>query len=126
MVKISQLLREYILGLSIIIAIIGAIILIFGALGILASDTLKNSMGFEDAFLSWSPYILGLGIIILLVGVYYLYEFLKNKRFLMSEINTNKRSEFVKRHTDLKKAARNLPSKYQDILTEKEKELKVK
>jgi uncharacterized membrane protein YuzA (DUF378 family) len=126
MVKISQLFREYILGLSIILTIIGAIIFIFGALGILIPDMLMDSMGFDEALLNWSAYIFGLGIIVLLAGVYYLYEFEKNKRFLMTEINTNKRSEFVKRHIELKKAARHLPSKYQDILAEKEKELKVK
>ena len=124
--KISQLLREYMFGLSIILIIIGAIIFIFGTIGILSPDMLKDSMGLEEAILNWSPYIFGLGIIILLTGIYYLYSFETNKRFLISEIETNKRSEFVKRHADLKKAARNLPTKYQDILHEKEKELKVK
>jgi hypothetical protein len=124
--KISQLLREYILGLSIVLIIIGAIIFVFGTIGILMPEFMQNTMSLDTAILDWSPYIFGLGAIILISGIYYLYAYEKNKRFLLEEIETNKRSEFVKMHSELKKAVRTLPQKYQDMLHEKEKELKIK
>ena len=124
--KISELLREYIFGLSIVLIIIGAIIFIFGTIGILKQEILQDTMNLGPSILDWSPYIFGLGAIILIAGIYYLYAYEKNKRFLLTEIETNKRSEFVKRHAELKKAARNLPKKYQDVLHEKEKEFKIK
>jgi hypothetical protein len=44
----------------------------------------------------------------------------------MKEIETKKRSEFIKKHAKLKADSKHLPSKYKDILKQKEKELKIK
>lgn len=123
--KISKILREYIFGLSILAIILGFIVLIIGMLGIWMPDAL-NFLNLSDDILSWFPYILLLGILILLTGIFYLYSFMKNKRFLMEEIDTKRRSDFIKKHQELKNAVRYLPSKYQDMLKEKEKELKIK
>jgi len=123
--KINEFFREYVYVLSIITIIIGIPITIFGALGILTT-ILQDSIGISSTIVDWSPYFLGLGIVILLTGVFYLYSFQKNKRFFIEELETNKRSEFVKNHQEIKNAVRYLPKKYQKILHEKEKEFKIK
>ena len=42
------------------------------------------------------------------------------------EIETNKRSEFIRKHAELKDSVKYLPSKYRAMLQQKEKELKIK
>ena len=123
--KINEFFREYVYGISIITIIIGIPITIFGTLGILTT-VLQDSFGISSNIVEWSPYFLILGIIILLTGVFYIYNFHKNKRFFIDELETNKRSEFVKRHQEIKTAVRYLPKKYHDILQEKEKEFKIR
>lgn len=124
--KIAGFLREYIFILSIITLIIGAVILIFGILGIWFQDEIKNMMNFMDIMFPWSPYILIIGLIILGTGLYYLYMFISKKNFIIKEIETNKRSEFIKLHAELKNSVKYLPSKYKEMLKQKEKELKIK
>jgi hypothetical protein len=124
--KIIGFLREYILIFSIITIVIGAIILIIGILGIWFSDEIKNVLGFMDNIIPWSPYILIFGLILFGAGLYYLYMFISKKNFVIKEIETNKRSEFIKLHTELKNSVKYLPSKYKEMLKQKEKELKIK
>ncbi len=120
--KISEFLREYIFILSIITIVIGFIITIFGVLGIWFQDIL----GSIEEISPWSPYIFIIGLIILGAGIYYLYMFLSKKNFLIKEIETNKRSEFIKNHAELKTSVKYLPSKYKELLKQKEKEFKIK
>ena len=108
--------------LSIITLIIGAIILFMGILGIWFQDEIKNI----DIIFPWSPYILIFGLIIFGAGLYYLYMFISKKNFVIKEIETNKRSEFIKLHTELKNSVKYLPSKFKEMLKQKEKELKIK
>jgi len=124
--KIGKIWKEYIFGLSIVMLVVGLIVLIFGILGMWFDELLISSFAIDQDILSWSLYILIIGIVLTLAGVFYLYDFLKNKRFLLEEIQTNKRSEFMKNHVELKNAARHLPSKYQEMLSKKEKELRIK
>ena len=90
-------------------------------------DISKNVFGFSDDLLAWSPYILVVGFIIFTwFGVYYLYSYLMNRKFVLEELKTNKRSEFLKKHVEVKLKVKHLPSKYQKMLKEKEEELKIK
>jgi uncharacterized protein YacL len=123
---LGKMLKEYIFGISIATLIVGLAVLLFGVMGMWLQDFLVDTLSLSQDLLAWSLYILIIGVVITLFGVYYLYEFLKNKRFLLGELETNKRSEFMKNHAELKTAARHLPSKYQEMLAEKEKELRVK
>ena len=120
--KITGFLREYIFILSIITLVVGSIITIVGVLGIWFQDSLKSMMD----IIPWTPYIFIIGLIILGTGLYYLYMFITKKNFIMKEIETNKRSEFIKNHAELKTAVKYLPSKYKDLLKQKEKEFKIK
>ena len=49
-----------------------------------------------------------------------------DKKFILEEIKTDKRSEFIKRHNELRNTVKRLPSKYKEMLKEKEKELGIK
>jgi len=124
--KIAEFFREYIFGLSIVTMIVGAFVLFIGILGIWfkKEDFVRGLLA--DEVMAWCPYVLIIGLIVFGAGLYYLYGFIKNKNFVLEEIETNKRSEFVKRHGDLKDSVRYLPSKYKEMLKEKEKELKIK
>jgi len=100
--KISNFFRETQFVFSIILTIIGFIVLYIGII----------------------PYLIG--FIAFIAGVWYLYSFLKNKKFVLDELKTNKRSELLKRHAELKSTVKYLPSKYQKMLKDKEKELKIR
>ena len=122
--KISNFLREYVLIFSIILTFIGLITFIMGVLWIWFRDSIN--VDFINNLREWNTYLLFVGFIILITGVYYLYTFLKNKKFILEEIETNKRSEFLKKHAELKLVVKKMPKKYRTILRDKEKELKVK
>ncbi len=124
--KIMGFFRENILILSIITMIVGIIILIIGAMGIWFKEQLINMIDFMDNLIPWCPYIFVIGLIIFGIGLYYLYMFFSKKNFVIKEIETNKRSEFIKKHAELKNSVKYLPSKYKEMVKLKEKELKIK
>ena len=124
--RITGFLREYVFGLSIIVTILGCIVLIIGITGMWFQDILKNMLGFSDEILNWSLYILIIGLIVFGIGVYYLYSYLTTRKFVIEELKTNKRSEFLKKHIEVKQKVKHLPSKYQKMLKEKEEELQIK
>jgi len=127
--KIIGFLREYVLILSIVFTVLGAIILFIGITGFVEDLNYipLNMLGFSEDFLDWSFYIIVAGLIIFgWFGVYYLYSYYMNRKFVLEELETNKRSEFLKKHVEVKKKVKHLPSKYQKMLKEKEQELKIK
>jgi len=116
---INKFLREYMSIISIVLTIIGVFVLIIGAIGTFTTF-------FSDLMGNWNLYVLIIGFILFLTGVYYFYSYITKKRFVLSELETNKRSEFIKKHKEVKNAVKYLPKKYSQFLTEKEKELKIK
>jgi hypothetical protein len=124
--KINRFFREFVLAFSIILTIVGIVVVILGICGIWYQDIAKDVFGFSNDVFDWSLYILILGFIVLGFGVYYLYYYLKNRKFILEELETNKRSELLKRHGELKITVRKMPSKYQKMLKEKEDELKIR
>lgn len=121
--KIASFFREYVLIFSIILTIIGCIVFFIGATGIwFKIDVLLFLREPND----WSMYLLIIGFIIIGIGVYYLYSYLVNRKFVIEELETNKRSEFLKKHNEVKQKVKHLPSKYNKMLKEKEDELKIK
>jgi len=126
--KITGFLREYVFGLSIIVMIFGLFLLFMGVLWIWFNDIVKDNdaLYFINNLKEWNFYVLVIGLIVFGIGVYYLYSYLKKRKFLLKEIDTNKRSEFLKKHSELKDTVKHLPSKYKEMLKEKEEELRVK
>jgi len=125
--KISGFLREYVFGLSMIVMIVGFVLLLMGVIWYwfrdlqlgFYTDTIQN---LKDG----NAYLLVIGLIIFGIGVWYLYSYFKNRKFVLEEFKTNKRSELLKRHSELKDTVRHLPSKYKKMLKEKEDELRIK
>jgi uncharacterized membrane protein len=128
MKKITALLREYVVGLSIIIMICGFVLLIIGVLWYWFRDavTENGSLQLIRDLGDWNAYLLVGGLIIFGIGLYYIYSYITKRKFVLEEIKTNKRSEFLKKHKELKGTVKHLPSKYQKMVKDKEKDLKIK
>ena len=127
MKKITGLLREYVFGLSIVTMAIGLFLLFMGVI-FYWINTIE--LGFYTDIIQkldqWNAFLLVGGLIIFGIGIYYLYSFIINKKFVLEEIQTKKRSEFIKKHKELKGIVKHLPSKYKKMVKDKEKELKIK
>jgi len=126
--KISGFLREYTFGLSIFFTIVGFIVLFMGVRWYFLKEL---KLGFYtdiiDKVGNWNFYLLIIGLVVFgWFGVYYLYTYLKNRKYVIAELETNKRSEFLKVHSVVKNKIKHLPSKYKKMLKEKEQELKIK
>ena len=124
---IRKILREYIFVLSILIIATGVILVSMGVIGIWFSNL--NLGMFIDTIHTiggYISYVFVAGIIVLGIGTWYLYDFLiKRKRFL-KEIDTSKRSEFIKKHIEMGELAKILPSKYKKMFEEKNNTLRGK
>jgi len=121
--RITGFFREYVFGLSIITFIVGLVFLILSLIHYFLEEyqpEFINNLGY------WNFYLVIIGLIIFAFGAYYLYSYLKNRKFVLEEFKTNKRSELLKRHGELKDTVRYMPSKYKKMLKEKEEELRIK
>lgn len=126
--RISGFLREFIFLLSIITSIIGLVLLAMGVLWFWFRDMviMNNTLNFIAEIENWNAYLLVAGLIIFGIGIFYLYSYLKNRKFALEELKTDKRSEFLKKHNELKNIVKQLPSKYQKMFKDKEDELGIK
>ena len=131
--KITSFLRNYVVVFSIIFIAAGLFTLLMGALWYGLRDMITSgdlNLGVYTETIQdlgdWNFYLLAIGFVVLATGIWYLYSFLKNKKFVLEELETNKRSELMKKHGELKNVVRHLPTKYQKMLRDKEKELKIK
>ena len=120
--KITNFFRETQFIFSIILTVLGFIALFIGITGIWYQDFCFLPSDFYD----WSFYLLIIGFIVFVAGVWYLYNFIKNRKFVLDELKTNKRSELLKRHAELKNTVKHMPSKYRKLLKDKEEELKIR
>jgi len=125
--RISNFIRNFKLALSIIVLIIGLIVFLMGIIWHLFNNL---KLGFYTDIIhqleSWNFYLLIVGFILLFIGIWYIYTYFRDRRFLMNELETNKRSELLKKHSELKTTCKRLPNKYQKKLKAKEKELNIK
>ena len=121
----NHFLRENILIFSIIGLVLGILASSMGVLWILLPN-IATTLTLLNQINDLNYCILLLGIILLFAGIYYLYSYYKNKTFLQEELTAERRSDFIKKHKELKAAARNLPCKYQDMLKEAEERFNYK
>lgn len=126
--KMTRFMREYVFGLSIITIIVGLFLLSMGVLWFWFNEiVMENSaLEFIANLENLNAYLLVAGLVIFGIGLYYLYSFIKNRKLALEELKTDKRSEFLKKHNELKSIVKYLPSKYQKMLEDKENELKIK
>jgi putative Mn2+ efflux pump MntP len=127
--KITGFLREYIVVLSSIVTVIGIFFLFMGISWYWIRSLVQpptTQIHFIYTLGEWNAYTLVAGLVIFGIGVYYLYSFLKKRKFVTDELRTDKRSEILKKRAKLEATAKHLPSKYQRLLAEKEDELNIK
>ncbi len=126
--KITGFLREFVVIFSIIIIIIGFLLLLMGIIwyGLIGDVELGFFTSTINQLKDWNAYVFVIGLIFLGSGIWYLYSYHKNKKFVLEEFKTNKRSELLKKHSELKHTVKHLPSKYKKMLKEKEEELRIK
>lgn len=128
--RITGFLREYVLVLSILIMIPAAIFIFMGVVFLFFIDIaapIDSPLHFiQDPIGIWNDYILVAGLILLGAGVYYLYSYYTKRKFVLNELNTDKRSELLKKRSKLESTVKQLPSKYQRMLAEKEEEFNIR
>lgn len=127
--KITGFLREYVAVFSIIITVIGIFLLFMGVTwywirGLITPTA--TPIHFIYTLGQWNAYTLVAGFIIFGIGFYYIYSFLKKRKFVMDELKSDKRSEILKKRAKLESEVKHLPSKYQRMLTKKEDDLNIK
>ncbi len=121
--KIVGFVREYIFALSIVCLIIGIIVMVFPIIHYAFTDIQPDLI---ESLEEWNFYLIIIGSVLIFTGVWYLYVYLKNRKFIFEEIDTNKRSEFMKRHGELTNVVRKMPTKFQEMVKEKERELNIR
>lgn len=125
--RITGFLREYIFALSIVTFIIGLFLLFMGVIWYWFKDV---EIGFYTDVINeieeWNFYFIIIGFIVLAAGLWYLYSYFKNRKFVLEELETNKRSELLRKHGELKETVKHLPKKYKKMLEEKEEELRIR
>jgi len=124
--KITSFLREFKLIFSIILSILGFLILFIGIAVTWFWTNFEGLFSFMSEYQDWSSYLLILGFIVFGFGIWYLYSYSKDRKFILEEMETNKRSELIKKHNELKVAVKHMPSKYKKMLKDKEDELKIR
>ncbi len=121
--KITNILREYVVPFSIIITIIGLFLISTSVIYYFLSEI---HMDYISQIGDWNAYVLVIGFIAFGTGIYYIYSYWKNRKFILEETQTNKRSEFLKKHTEVKNRVKHLPKKYKKMVKDKEHQLRVK
>ena len=116
--------REIRFPVSIIVTFLGLVFLISSVVWIFMHE--KN-LGFLSRlarlFGDWNYYLIVIGAIFFVAGIWYTYDYIKKKNFLLEEIKTDRKSEFVRRKAELERVAKSLPKRYEKMLEEKEEEL---
>jgi hypothetical protein len=126
--KIVSFLRELVAPLSILLIIGGIILMCIGIVWYWVrslADSTSSPLHFIINFGEWNAYVLVGGFILFGVGLYYFYSYMKKRHFLLKEMKTNKRSELLKKDSELKVTVKRLPKKYQKMLRDKEDELHI-
>jgi hypothetical protein len=128
--RIVGFLREYVLGLSILIVIPGLLFIFMGVMYLFFINTIKPTNSLLHFIYQpvgiWNDYLLVVGLIIFGIGAYYLYSYFTKRKFVLDELKTDKRSEILKMRNKLELTVKHLPSKYQQMLSEKEEELNIR
>ena len=127
--RIVRFLQEYVLALSILLIIPGIVFIFMGVMFLFFNNTGESAdslFHFVYALGIWNDYILIAGLIIFGIGVYYIYSYFTKRKFVLNELQTDKRSEILKMRNKLETTVKHLPSKYQRMLSEKKEEFNIK
>jgi hypothetical protein len=125
--KLKRFARERTLELSIIGFIVGIITTIIGTLGVLLPS---YDVEYIDKFLAkigfWDYWLFIGAVMLLFTSVWFMYVNIKDRKTFNDLIDTGSKATFVRNQDELEEIAFRLGSKYQEILFDKKKELKIK
>jgi len=127
--RIVGFLREYVLVLSILLLIPALLFIIMGVVYLFfisSAESTTSLFHFIYQVGIWNDYILVLGLILLSISAYYLYSFFTKRKYVLDELKTDKRSEILKKRSKLESTVKQLPSKYQKMLSDKEDEFDIR
>jgi len=120
-------LREIIAPLSVVLIVLGALSFLMGTIWIWFSNAeIWMLSSIVESLNNWNYYLFVIGIVLLITGAWYLYDFFRKRKFLLEEIKTDRRSDLVKRKAELEDIVKRLPKKYEKMLEDKKRELKIK
>jgi len=123
-VRCLKIWREIRFPLSLLIFVLGIIFFISSIAWLFFRETnLSLISDLSRFFGDWNYYLIVVGIVLLFVGGWYSYDYIKKKRYLLEEIKTDRKSEFVKKKAELEGIVKSLPKKYERMLREKEEKL---
>jgi len=123
-VRCLKIWREIRFPLSLLIFVLGIIFFISSIAWLFFRETnLSLISDLSRFFGDWNYYLIVVGIVLLFVGGWYSYDYIKKKRYLLEEIKTDRKSEFVKKKAELEAIVKSLPKKYERMLREKEEKL---
>lgn len=116
--------REIRLPVSILLSMVGIFFTVSSIKWVFMKESQIGGIDELSGFFGdWNYYLIVIGPIILILGIWYTYDYIKKKNFLLEEIKTDRKSELVKRKSELEKIVKTLPRKYEDMLREKERNL---
>ena len=127
--RIVGFLREYVLVLSILLLIPALLFIIMGVVYLFfisSAEPTTSLFHFIYQVGIWNDYILVLGLILLSISAYYMYSFFTKRKYVLDELKTDKRSEILKKRSKLESTVKQLPSKYQKMLSDKEDEFDIR
>jgi hypothetical protein len=128
--RIVGFLREYVLVLSILLLIPALLFIFMGVVYLFflgSVEPVTSPLHFiKDPVGIWNDYILVFGIILVGISAYYLYSFFSKRKYVLDELKTDKRSEILKKRNKLESTVKQLPSKYQKMLSDKEDEFNIR
>jgi len=127
--RIVGFLREYVLVLSILLLIPALLFIIMGVVYLFfisSAEPTTSPFHFIYQVGIWNDYILVLGLILLSISAYYMYSFFTKRKYVLDELKTDKRSEILKKRSKLESTVKQLPSKYQKMLSDKEDEFNIR
>jgi hypothetical protein len=130
--RVKRIARDNATSLSAVGLILGIFLLIISIIGLgfildfMSHYDIPVITGFLDRIEWWVAWLLIISLILLGAAAYFLYANVRDKNRFNELIDTGSKSIFVRNQNELEEIAFRLGTKYQELLFEKKKELKVK
>ena len=125
--ELNQYIHEHKVDLSVTMIIIGALLVVISMGAIMADDgesgafsTIKDSTG------GWIYWLMIFGTIILLFGSFYFIDFTIKRKEFYKLFKERSKSKFIKNQDRIEELAWRLHPKYEEMVIDKKKQLKIR
>jgi hypothetical protein len=125
--KLKRFSRDNTLELSILGLILGSIFTFIGIIGVFIPDyEIAIVTGILEVIGDWDYWLFMVALILTFAAAWFLYSNVKDRMGFKDLIDTGSKATFVRNQDELEEIAFRLGTKYQDILFDKKKELRIK